>query len=238
MQIKDILEMMQTGVELNVGIIKLFIAALLGGFIGWERERRGRPAGLRTHILVSVGVTLMMLVSLYLFDKYQGESGNPALRIDPGRIAAQVITGIGFLGAGTIMRFRATVRGLTTAASLWVVAGIGLAVGIGYIIPAVFTTFIVLITLIFLPSVEEEIKRDRYKTLKMWINGTGHYLEVLKDIIRTYSVELRQYKFENDLEKKIVMYDVNLKLRSEDQTLKISDDLVSRIKELQRFAWE
>ena len=115
---------------------KLFISAILGGVIGWERHRRGRPAGLRTHLLVCIGVTLMMLVSEHIFLKYQGYGHNSVLRIDPARIAAQVVTGIGFLGAGTIMRSRASIRGLTTAASLWVVAGIGLAVGSGFILPA------------------------------------------------------------------------------------------------------
>jgi len=98
------------GCETAVG--KLLLATVLGGIIGWERERRGRPAGLRTHILVCVGVTLMMLVSENMFDKYKISADNAIIRIDPARIAAQVVTGIGFLGAGTIMRFKASVRGL------------------------------------------------------------------------------------------------------------------------------
>jgi len=130
---------------------KLFIAAILGGIIGWERHKRGRPAGLRTHLLVCIGVTLMMLVSEHIFVKYQGHGHNSVLRIDPARIAAQVVTGIGFLGAGTIMRSRASIRGLTTAASLWVVAGIGLAVGSGFILPAIFTTVIAMMILYYLP---------------------------------------------------------------------------------------
>src|SRR5688572_6987783 len=96
----------------------LLLAALLGGLVGWERERRDRPAGLRTHILVCLGSALITLVSIQL-------SGT---RFDPGRIAAQIVSGIGFLGAGTIMRQGNVVRGLTTAASLWTVAGIGMAV--------------------------------------------------------------------------------------------------------------
>jgi putative Mg2+ transporter-C (MgtC) family protein len=96
----------------------LLLAAFLGGLVGWERERRDRPAGLRTHILVCLGSALITLVSIHL-------SGT---RFDPGRIAAQIVSGIGFLGAGTIMRQGNVVRGLTTAASLWTVAGIGMAV--------------------------------------------------------------------------------------------------------------
>lgn len=89
---------------------KLLIAAILGGFIGWERERRGRPAGLRTHLLLCVGVALMMLVSEHIFVDYQVYKSDSVLRIDPARIAAQVVTGVGFLGAGTIMKFRASIN--------------------------------------------------------------------------------------------------------------------------------
>ena len=123
---------------------KLLMAAVLGGIIGWERERRGRPAGLRTHILVCVGVTLMMLVSEHIFERYKTFAADSIIRVDPARIAAQVVTGIGFLGAGTIMRFRATVRGLTTAASMGC-GGIGLAAGSSCYVPAIITTIIALL---------------------------------------------------------------------------------------------
>jgi putative Mg2+ transporter-C (MgtC) family protein len=102
-------------------VLKLFLALLLGGLVGLERERRDRPAGLRTHILVCVGSTLITLVSISL-------AGS---RADPTRIAAQIVSGIGFLGAGTIFLSGATVRGLTTAAGIWAVAGIGMAVAAG-----------------------------------------------------------------------------------------------------------
>src|SRR2546426_8834199 len=104
---------------------RLCLAALLGGLVGLERETHSQPAGLRTHMIVSLGACLMMLVSIYMTKL------DPA-RADPGRIAAQVVTGIGFLGAGAIMRFGMSVKGLTTAASLWTAAGIGLAAGCGY----------------------------------------------------------------------------------------------------------
>src|SRR5574341_1713755 len=136
---------------------KLLISAFLGGIIGWERERRGRPAGLRTHILLCVGVTLMMLVSEHIFERYNTFSANSIIRVDPARIAAQVVTGIGFLGAGTIMRFRASVMGLTTAASLWVVAGIGLAVGSSCYAPAIITTVLAIFALLLLPLFERDI---------------------------------------------------------------------------------
>ncbi|MBL7151464.1 MAG: MgtC/SapB family protein [Candidatus Omnitrophica bacterium] len=130
-------------------ILRLVLAVALSGLIGFERQFHRRHAGLRTHILVALGSCLIMLTSLYVFDIYKGEAN-----LDPTRIAAGVITGIGFLGAGTIIKEREGVRGLTTAASLWVVASIGLAVGIGFFQAAVFTAILTLIVLYFLRYLE------------------------------------------------------------------------------------
>jgi putative Mg2+ transporter-C (MgtC) family protein len=124
-------------------MLRLGLAVGLCGAIGLERETRGQVAGLRTHILVGVGAALFTLVSAYAFD-----AGDPGTRIDPTRIAAQIVTGIGFLGAGTIIRQGLTVRGLTTAASLWIVAAIGMASGAGYYLGAAATTGVVLVSLI------------------------------------------------------------------------------------------
>ena len=217
---------------------KLFIAALLGGFIGWERERRGRPAGLRTHILVCVGVTLMMLVSEHIFVNYQGYKNDSILRIDPARIAAQVVTGIGFLGAGTIIRFRASVRGLTTAASLWVVAGIGLAVGSGFILPAVFTTVIAIATLILIPFIEGEMKRDEYRSIKILIDGQEQFLEKIKSILDENSVKLQKYKFEKNIQKNEIMYDITVRFRDEEMLVSASDNIAKEIKNIKSFGLE
>lgn len=132
---------------------RLILSFILGSVIGLEREKKGARAGLRTHILVCMGSTLIMLTSLHIFDLYQGKAD-----VDPGRIAAGVITGIGFLCAGTIIRSSERVRGLTTAASVWVSAAIGLAVGCGYISAALITTVIVYLALAFLKRVEKEVK--------------------------------------------------------------------------------
>jgi len=132
-------------------LARLLLATILGGCIGFEREFRGRAAGFRTHILVCVASTLMMLTSMYIFEIYKGT----ATHVDPGRIAAQVVTGIGFLGAGTILRSGATVKGLTTAASLWAVAGIGLAVGCGFYFASLITAFLVFITLVVFSKMEQ-----------------------------------------------------------------------------------
>jgi putative Mg2+ transporter-C (MgtC) family protein len=127
-------------------LLRLALAAILGGLIGIERELREREAGLRTHLLVALGSALFTIVGAYGFHAFL-ESGQAVVRADPTRIAAQIVTGIGFLGAGAIIRQGLSVRGLTTAATLWVVAAVGLACGAGYYSAAVITTALVLIAL-------------------------------------------------------------------------------------------
>jgi putative Mg2+ transporter-C (MgtC) family protein len=124
--------------------LRLLLAAVLGGVIGFQRERTGKPAGLRTHMLICIGSALFTLVSVYAFSGV----------VDPSRVAAGVVTGIGFIGAGAII-FRTAdgyIAGLTTAATIWVAAGIGVAVGSGLYIAAVLTTVIVLVVL-FIPHI-------------------------------------------------------------------------------------
>jgi putative Mg2+ transporter-C (MgtC) family protein len=136
-------------------IVRLLLTLVLSGLIGLERQVHRRDAGLRTHILVALGSCLIMLTSLYVFDIYKDQ-----VALDPVRIAAGVVTGIGFLGAGTIIREPDGVRGLTTAASLWVVAGIGLAVGVGFNKIAIYTTILVLVVLHFLRYVETPLLKE------------------------------------------------------------------------------
>jgi len=133
----------------NQIIYRLILSVLLGGFIGLERQIHQRAAGLRTHILVCLGSALIMLTSLYIFDIYKNVAN-----LDPARIAAGVITGIGFLGAGTIFRQKDQVTGLTTAASLWAVSAIGLAVGCGFLSAAFVTTALVLVILFVIRKFE------------------------------------------------------------------------------------
>jgi putative Mg2+ transporter-C (MgtC) family protein len=127
-------------------LLRLALAAALGAAIGFERELREREAGLRTHLLVSLGSALFTIVSAYGFHAFLASGAN-VVRADPTRIAAQIVTGIGFLGAGAIIRQGLSVRGLTTAATLWVVAAIGLAAGAGYYSAAVISTVLVLVSL-------------------------------------------------------------------------------------------
>lgn len=142
--------------ELSTGeyLARIGVAFILGAAVGLEREVHHRPAGLRTHALVAVGAALITLVSIYGFSDVVGANG---VDLDPSRIAAQVISGIGFIGAGTIIAHSDRVQGLTTAASMFTVAAIGLACGTGLYVPAVATTVLALIILVPFKYIEEHV---------------------------------------------------------------------------------
>ena len=168
-------------------IFKLALAGILGGVIGLERESLNRPAGLRTYTLVCVGSALAMVVSLDMYFQYY-----QTVNADPGRIAAQVISGIGFLGAGTIMREGATVRGLTTAAGLWMVACIGLAVGAGLYIPAIATTILILFILIYFIRFEERFTGLReFKGLVMLVEDRPGQVGIIGSILGDLGVLIK-----------------------------------------------
>lgn len=166
-------------------IMRLVLSAAIGGMIGVEREVHNRPAGLRTHILVSLGSSLIMLVSLYGFNNMG----------DPARMASQVVTGVGFLGAGTIMKTGNDIKGLTTAASLWISSGIGLAIGNGYYLGGMVTGAIVMITLMSLRRIEKKIVNKNSTLLEViginrpgLIGEIGTYLEKYDIIIEDIKI--------------------------------------------------
>ncbi|MFD2630588.1 MgtC/SapB family protein [Oceanobacillus kapialis] len=151
------------GEEFLLVMTRILFALILSGLIGFEREIKNHSAGFRTHILVGVGSCLMMLLSLYGFEAFMASHNN--LQFDPSRIPSYVISGIGFLGAGTIIVYGGTIRGLTTAASIWTVAGIGLVVGAGMYAVAFFTTLLILLSLIFLNNFEKLFRKESTITL-------------------------------------------------------------------------
>ena len=140
-------------------IFRLLLAAFLGALIGIEREKRNKAAGIRTNLVVSLTSCLVMLTSLRL----ASDLASKEYYADAARIAAQVVSGIGFLGAGTIIKHKDKVEGLTTAAGLWAVSGIGLAVGVGYYLISISTTIIILSSLVFLKSLHKYIDNDNEK---------------------------------------------------------------------------
>jgi putative Mg2+ transporter-C (MgtC) family protein len=144
--------------------LRILLACVFGGIVGFQRERHDSPAGFRTHILVSLGAALIMIISMYGFSDFT------TVNKDPARLAAQVVSGIGFLGAGTILRDGGSVKGLTTAASLWVVSAIGLAAGAGFYFLAFLVTCLVFITLE--RSVEHHFFRSKQVLRIVTVNGT------------------------------------------------------------------
>ena len=173
-------------------IFRLILAAFFGGFIGIEREVSHRPAGLRTHILVSVGSALIMILS---FNSFSGG--------DPARLAAQVVSGIGFLGAGTILRQGNEVSGLTTAASLWVSAGIGLAVGAGEYKLAGITVIIVLFSLVSLGFMQKQIIRGKYNKIVVECSERIGLLGDIGQTIGSHSIVIHDIKSSKDTESMI-----------------------------------
>ena len=149
----EILNLLQSD-DVNAlnAVFKLTLSLLLGCVVGLERKRKGQIAGLRTFALISMGATLAMILSIYIPQEYMGLKNG-----DPGRVAAQVITGVGFLGAGAIIQMKGSVRGLTTAAGIWMVATIGMAVGVGMYLVSVIATLLIIFILVTLERYEHKL---------------------------------------------------------------------------------
>jgi putative Mg2+ transporter-C (MgtC) family protein len=188
-------------------IIKMVLAVILGGVIGYERENTSRPAGFRTHILVCVGATLVMITSEYIFKKYLGK-----VNLDPARMGASVISGIGFLGAGTIIRDRMNVKGLTTAASLWAVACVGIATGAGFYEGAVLATILIYITLMLLKKMESHFHTKNYKTFVICSKNIPCKLADISSILEKHSVRIKniEYTEKNNKENILIKFLVKL----------------------------
>ena len=197
-------------------LLKLLLAALAGGLVGWEREKRGRPAGLRTNLLVSVGACTMMIISETFFIKYGAYDALSALRIDPSRTAAQIVTGIGFLGAGVILKEGATVRGLTTAATLWAVAGLGMAFGMGYFSLGAISTISVLVCLLLLKQLDLAIKKDRYVYLTVTARRRDSLYDDLRQLLDERGVKISEVSSQVDLEKNEILLNGVFKQRQDD----------------------
>jgi putative Mg2+ transporter-C (MgtC) family protein len=200
-------------------LLRLSIAAALGGAVGFERELRDREAGIRTHLLVSLGSALFTIISAYGFHEFL-TGGGQVVRTDPTRIAAQIVTGIGFLGAGAIIRDGMSVRGLTTAATLWVVAAVGMACGAGYYWPAVAGTVLTIITLGPLRFVAhrtvERMKPDEKRLTVELAEGqpVGEFLATLDDV--------RLFELQEERDRRVVTLELG----------ELNEDVVARLSDL------
>jgi putative Mg2+ transporter-C (MgtC) family protein len=174
---------------IEVMLLRLAISLVIGSVVGMEREYRDQPAGFRTHTLISIGATLLMFVSVAV-PEWHGAG-------DPSRIAAQVVSGIGFLGAGAIIKFGADIRGLTTAASVWAVAAIGLAVGAGLYIPSLVAAVLIVLVLWILNKLEKALFRQRLvKVLVVESEGGGPGSSEVQEIITGFGMRIRTVDLE------------------------------------------
>lgn len=181
----------EISIEPMIIVGRLLLAALLGGVIGWEREQRNKQAGVKTHLLVSVGSALIMIISLYGFNE---AINHPNARFDPSRLAHGVISGIGFLGAGAILRHsNKVVSGLTTAAMLWVVAAIGIGIGAGFYFPSIVTTVIAYIGVVLMRGLESRfIFSKRHVNLRILIKDEIGKLGEIGTILGEEKVNISQ----------------------------------------------
>lgn len=186
-------------VNMTNSVFRLILSMLLGMIVGAERKRKGQIAGIRTFALISMGACLAMLLSIYVPQVYLGLKNG-----DPGRIAAQVITGIGFLGGGAMIQMRGTVRGLTTAAGIWMTAIIGMAVGIGMYMCSFIATFLVLLTLVVFEQYGKRKKLGQEsKVLNLTIDGILDSIEPYKKVLKDSDIHLSTFYVEYNYEKNV-----------------------------------
>lgn len=210
-----------------VMIGRLLLASLLGGLIGLEREIHGRPAGFRTHLLVSLGSCLFVVTSIQFYLTFGNLSGSGPLGVDPGRVAAQVVTGIGFLGAGAIIREGSSIRGLTTAACLWVAAAIGVSIGVGLYLISLAVTGVALISLLLLKKIENRIKRDSYGTIKIWSRDIDGQMQRLVNVLGECGLELLDADVEKDVVSSEIFFAFDVKSNTKEIAFNILDLIVA-----------
>ena len=202
-------------------IIKLLLAVIVGGFTGYEREKSNQFAGFRTHILVSIGSCITSIIALELFDNYSNIS-----TMDPARLPAQVLSGIGFLGAGAILKNSNGIRGLTTAAGIWATACIGIAIGYGQYVLGIASGLLVMITLYMLKRFDKVISKKRETILKATIKDLDS-ISLIFNKIKTYPIVIRSLKVKTEEENN---YLVDFLLEY-DRKITI-DELVSHLKKM------
>ena len=215
-------------------LIQLLLATVLGALVGLEREVHGRPAGLRTHILVCLGSALIIVA----FEQLQAglaQRGADVLTLDPARAAAGVITGIGFLGAGTILKGKDHVMGLTTAASIWVVAAIGITIGLGQFFLAIAATVLVLFALFVLHKVD--IKSEHYG--EIFLTGTGGigFFDSSRDFISGMGFTVKGYNIEAISDEGVIKVRFTVKYKQTEIGAKMIEELF-QMEGVRAVSWE
>jgi len=203
-------------------ILRLAIAAALGMLVGFERERQNQPAGLRTHTILAIGSCLAMTISINLAMQFTPLVPNG----DPARLAAQVVSGIGFLGAGAILRYGTSVKGLTTATSLWTIAMVGLAIGAGHFFSGLATTGMLLIILVLLNVLEKKWIRS-FETITVSVTAlhNPHLVEDLLQMFKGLKKKVLSISLESDIPQDKAVVTAVVKTIADDPMLDIRDAL-------------
>jgi putative Mg2+ transporter-C (MgtC) family protein len=206
-------------------ILRLIVAGGLGGLIGLERDVHGRAAGLRTHLLVCMGAALFMIMSIVVAKMW-----GPEFVSDPGRIAAQIVTGIGFLGAGAILKEGFSVRGLTTASSLWIVAAVGMASGAGCYGIAGVTAVLALISLSVLRRIERHYRKDFYRMLTVTTSADADISRIV-ETVEGGDIKILFVDFDRNYEEKTTTCSISVRLFHQGLTDKLSQGIVKALEE-------
>jgi putative Mg2+ transporter-C (MgtC) family protein len=211
-------------------LVRILLAAALGGILGIERDIHGRQAGLRTHLLVSAGAALFFILSTHIatFDVIVPAEFTKVT--DPGRIAAQIVTGIGFLGAGVILKEGLTVIGLTTAACLWISAAIGMASGAGLFLIATSTTILAMFSLVFLRWCENFYRKDIYRDLLVSISNEADFKQII-EMVRSKEVIITFFDIQRDYETLTTTIRMSLRLFYKGNVDKLSHLIVEKLEQ-------
>jgi putative Mg2+ transporter-C (MgtC) family protein len=202
-------------------IIRLLLGAVLGGIIGFEREVHGQAAGFRTQLLVCVAAVLIMIVSEnyyfhLLLENPELLKQDSAFRIDPARIAAGAVIGIGFLGAGAIIKSGFVIRGLTTAASIWIISAIGLAIGAGLYFEGITTSLITIIALLILRKLESNIRILQYRRISVSARISENAEEKIAAIFSDCGVTINSIEYERDMTKDEIVFVFSISTKDRD----------------------
>ena len=224
--------------EISCEAIKLLLAAVVGGLIGFERESHGQAAGLRTNVLVCTGACLLMMLSLHMAHIYRDVNINETVvRLDPARIASYAIASMGFLGAGAIITGQGTVKGLTTAASMWLVTGIGLAIGAGFFVPALTCMFLSLVVLYGFRQIKRLLPKDEHTLLTLVFDQTQGPLEQIKAILTSHKIFINFINYYLDQKQNTVTYKLRLQSRMDIPWGHLVHEM-KEVGELREMSWE
>ena len=214
-------EITAPGVTTTAAIFKLVVSMILGSAVGFERKLKGQSAGIRTFSLICMGATLAMLISIYVPQEYKGLKNG-----DPGRIAAQVITGIGFLCAGAIIQMKGSVKGLTTAASIWMVATIGMTVGLGLYTLSIVATLLILVILHIFERLEHRVVVSvESRSIQLNINGIVTDLAPYREMLSQKNVTLTNMLVEYNYEESTTQLNLNVLFRDTTDYVAVTDSL-------------